>query len=160
MYKVKASNLDFTPEIKPCIGLSNILFGTSMAEIEKILDSPDETEVLDDMEDCKSTVWHYWDQGFSLFFDENNDQLFGCVEIDNENTLLWGKKIFTLNEKEIINLFKSRNFPEFETEVHEWGEKRLSFDAANIDFYFEKNKLTSINYGKSLIDPQILILPN
>jgi hypothetical protein len=131
-----------------------------MSEIEKILGKPEETEVLDDLDDCQSIVWHYWEQGFSLFFDENNNQLFGCVEIDNEETLLWGKKVFSMSEKEIIELFKSKSYSLYETEVHEWGEKRLSFDAANIDFYFEKNKLTSINYGKSLIDPHLLILPN
>jgi hypothetical protein len=148
------------PEIKPCVGLSNLPFGAAMSDIEKTLGKPEETEVLDDLEDCQSTVWHYWEQGFSLFFDENNSQIFGCVEIDNQEAVLWGKKIFTLSEKEIIALFKSKNYPQYETEVHEWGEKRLSFDAANIDFYFEKNKLTSINYGKSLSNPQILILPN
>ncbi|MDF2438671.1 MAG: hypothetical protein K0Q95_3047 [Bacteroidota bacterium] len=147
-------------EIKPCIGLSGIPFGSSMADIEKILGQPEETEILDDMEDCQSTVWHFWNYGFSLFFDENSQQRFGCVEIDNENTTLWGKKIFQLSEKEIIALFREKNYTEYETEVHEWGEKRLSFDAANIDFYFEKNKLSSINYGKQLSDPHILILPN
>lgn len=131
-----------------------------MSEIEKVLGQPEETEILDDLDDCESTVWHFWDHGFSLFFDENNNKLFGCVEIDNENTLLWGKKIFLMNENDIIELFRSKNYTDYETEVHEWGEKRLSFDAANIDFYFEKNKLSSINYGKQLIDPQILILPN
>jgi hypothetical protein len=147
-------------EIKPCIGLSNIPFGATMTDIEKILGKAEETEVLDDMEDCLSTVWHYWDQGFSLFFDENNQRLFGCVEIDNENTMLWGQNIFKLSEKQIIDLFKSKSYTQFETEVHEWGEKRLSFDDANIDFYFEKNKLSSINYGKPLNDSHILILPN
>jgi hypothetical protein len=147
-------------EIKPCIGLSNIPFGASMNDIEKILGKAEESEVLDDLDDCSSVVWHYWDQGFSIFFDENNQQLFGCVEIDNENTLLWGQKIFTLSEKQIIDLFKSKNYKKFETEVHDWGERRLSFDDANIDFYFEKNKLSSINYGKPLNDSHILILPN
>jgi L-rhamnose mutarotase len=142
------------------VGLSNVLFGAAMTDVEKILGKPEETELLDDMEDCQSTVWHYWEKGFSLFFDENNKQLFGCVEIDNENAVLWGKKIFHLSEKEIIELFKIHNYSIYETEEHEWGERRLSFDSANIDFYFEKNKLTSINYGKSLNDPHILILPN
>ncbi|MCE3278396.1 MAG: hypothetical protein K0S44_587 [Bacteroidetes bacterium] len=59
-----------------------------------------------------------------------------------------------------IDLFKSQNYTLYETEVHEWGEKRLSFDDANIDFYFERDKLTSINYGKPLNDQPILILPN
>jgi hypothetical protein len=152
--------LVFNPEIKPCIGLSNLPFGAAMSAVEKILGKPEETEILDDMEDCHSTVWHYWEQGFSLFFDENNQQLFGCVEIDNEAATLWGKLIFTMNEKEIIDLFKSQNYTLYETEVHEWGEKRLSFDDANIDFYFERDKLTSINYGKPLNDQPILILPN
>jgi len=137
-----------------------MVFGAAMTDIEHILGKPDEVELLDDIDDCQSTVWHYWDQGFSIFFDENNSQLFGCVEIDNEEAILWGKKIFLLNEQQIIDLFKSKNYPQYETEVHEWGEKRLSFDEANIDFYFEKNKLTSINYGKPMNGPQILILPN
>lgn len=132
-----------------------------MTEVEKLLGKPEETELLDDIDDCHSTVWHYWDHGFSLFFDENNNRVFGCVEIDNSDTLLWGEKIFRMTEKEIIALFKSKNYTQFETEVHEWGEKRLSFDDANIDFYFEKNKLSSINYGKPLNnDSPVLILPN
>jgi hypothetical protein len=147
-------------EIKPCIGLSSLTFGADMADIEKILGKPEEIELLDDIDDCQSTVWHYWEQGFSIFFDENNRQLFGCVEIDNEEALLWGKKVFEMKEQEIIGLFKSKNYSQYETEVHEWGEKRLSFDEANIDFYFEKNRLSSINYGKPLNGPQILILPN
>ena len=147
-------------DIKPCIGLSGLRFGADMAKVEELLGQPEETELLDDLDDCQSTVWHYWDQGFSIFFDENNNRLFGCVEIDNEETLLWGKKIFRLTEKEIIELFKSKNYVQYETEVHEWGEKRLSFDDANIDFYFEKNKLSSINYGKPMNNSPVLILPN
>ena len=48
----------------------------------------------------------------------------------------------------------------YETEQHDWGEKRLSFDEAHIDFYFEKNKLISINYCKPIKDSHILILQN
>jgi hypothetical protein len=73
---------------------------------------------------------------------------------------LWGQKIFDLKEKQIIELFKANGITKHESEQHEWGEKRISFDEANIDFYFEKNKLVSINYGKSTLDQTILILPN
>ena len=142
------------------MGLSTLLFGTTMAEAEKIFGKAEETELLDDIEDCQSTVWHYWDRGFSIFFDESNNQLFCCVEIDNSDVQLWGQKIFEMNEKDIIGLFKNKGISVFETEQHEWGEKRLSFDEANIDFYFEKNKLSSINYGKQTTDSTFLILPN
>lgn len=146
-------------EIKPVLGLSDLLFGASMLDAEKIFGKAEESEFLDDIEEFQSTVWHYWDLGFSLFFDEKNEQIFCCVEIDNQDVILWGQKIFELNEKQIIDLFKSKGITDFETELHEWGEKRLSFDEANIDFYFEKNKLCSINYGKSEMDLP-LILPN
>jgi len=146
-------------EIKPVLGLSDLLFGASMLDAEKVFGKAEESEFLDDIEDCESTVWHYWEKGFSLFFDEKSEQIFCCVEIDNEEVILWGQKIFDLSEKQIIDLFKSKGISAFETELHEWGEKRLSFDEVNIDFYFEKNKLSSINYGKSEMDLP-LILPN
>lgn len=152
--------MDSILEIKPCVGLSRLIFGASMKEAESLFGAAEEIEVLDDIEDAISTVWHYWENGFSLFFDDIGSHQFCCVEIDNEETILFGKKIFELNEKEIIALFKINKYTEYETEVHEWGEKRLSFDDANIDFYFEKNKLTSINYGKPFLSSQILILPN
>lgn len=146
-------------EIKPIVGLSDLLFGASMLDAEKIFGKAEESALLDEIEDSQSTVWHYWDLGFSLFFDEHKDQIFCCVEIDNEDVVMWGQKIFDFSEKQIIDLFNSKGITEFETELHEWGEKRLSFDKANIDFYFEKNKLSSINYGKSEMDLP-LILPN
>ena len=147
-------------EIKPCIGLSDVVFGCGMKDVEAQLGKPEESELLDDVEESKSTVWHYWKYGFSVFFDEQNHQLFCCIEIDNEDAVLWGEKIFTMNETQIINLFKSKNITQYETELHEWGEKRLSFDDANIDFYFEKDELSSINYGKPLTNLETLILPN
>jgi hypothetical protein len=159
LYEPIFIHLSLSLEIKPLTGLSELLFGSTMSDAEKALGKAEETEFLDDIEEFRSTVWHYWENGFSLFFDENNSQLFCCVEIDNEDVRLWGKKIFDLNEKQIIELFKSKGIITFETEQHEWGEKRLSFDEANIDFYFEKNKLSSINYGKSEMDLP-LILPN
>ncbi len=147
-------------EIKPSEGLSSLSFGASMELAKTVFGEPEEVEVLDDIEDALSTVWHYWNSGFSLFFDDLGTKQFCCVEIDNPDALLFGKRIFELNEQEIISLFKQNKYSQFETEVHEWGEKRLSFDDANIDFYFEKNQLTSINYGKPILSSQILILPN
>jgi hypothetical protein len=144
-------------EIKPFVGFASLPFGATMAESEKVFGKAAECKVLDDIEDFKSTVWHYWDNGFSLFFDENNERRFCCVEIDNEEVLLWGHKVFDYDQKEIIEMFQRRGIMEHEIEEHEWGEKRLTFDQVNIDFYFEKNKLISINYGKAENEPAFFI---
>ena len=147
-------------EIKPGIGFCTLLFGASMADAEKAFGKPKDIQLIDDIAEFKTTVWHYWENGFTLFFDEQNNQLFNCVEIDNADALLWGHRLFDLKEKQIIELFKNQGFIQFDTEHHDWGEKRLSFDALNIDFYFEKNKLISLNYGKLNLDSKLLILPN
>ncbi|MDQ3048080.1 MAG: hypothetical protein M3R27_11065 [Bacteroidota bacterium] len=147
-------------EIKPCIGLASLLFGATMKEAEKEFGKAEEIEQMDDIEECEAIVWHYWNDGFSLFFDHEGSQTFNCVEIDNLHTQLWGVEVFKLKEKQIIELFRKKGITSYETELHDWGEKRLSFDTANIDFYFEKNKLISINYGKPSSDQPLLILLN
>ena len=147
-------------EIKPNEGLSTLKFGVGMKEVEKVLGLAEKIEKYEDLEDCRTVVWHYWEQGYSLFFDIDFNNQFSSVEIDNKETLLWGKKIFQLKEQEIVALFKNKGFTEMETEQHEWGEKRLSFDQAIIDFYFEKNKLMAINYGIINQFPEVVIFPN
>jgi len=32
-------------------------------------------------------------------------------------------------------------------DTEEWGEKRLSFDEALIDFYFENEEMVTVNWG-------------
>jgi hypothetical protein len=147
-------------EIKIGIGLSRLVFGASMKEAENVFGSANETELIDDIEDCKTTVWYYSENGFTLFFEEESNHFLNCVDVENTESMLWGHRIFELKEKQIIELFKSKGILKYETEIHDWGEKRLSFDDLNIDFYFDKNQLISINYGKLIQDSQILILPN
>ena len=149
-----------TFEIKPGIGISTLLFGASMAEAESVFGKTEEIQLIDEIEEFQTTVWHYWTKGISLFFDDKNNQQFNSVEIDNRESKLWGQKIFSLKEKQIIELLTSKGILKYETEQQDWGEKRLSFDEANIDFYFEKNQLICINYGKLNLDSPILILNN
>jgi hypothetical protein len=72
---------------------------------------------------------------------------FGSVEVDSEDTLLFNKKIFLLKERELIDLMKEHKYILTDSEKQEWGEKRLSFDEAGLDCYYENGRLTSINFG-------------
>ena len=101
----------------------------------------------DDVLDTSCTVLHYWQQGFSLFFDNKNFQKFSSVEVDNEETTLFNQLIFDLKEQELIALMKEHNFELSDSERQEWGEKRVSFDEAGLDCYYENGKLSSINFG-------------
>ncbi|HXC06503.1 MAG TPA: hypothetical protein VNZ86_17215 [Bacteroidia bacterium] len=146
--------------IKPKKGINDLIFGCSLKEAEAYFGKPEETEELEGGDDSCSLVWHFWEKGFSLFFDAKRHNLFTCVEIDHPESMLWGKKVFGLTEPELKALFILNGFKEIDMEDHEWGERRVSFDDALMDFYFEKGKMISINYGISLDQEQILILPN
>ena len=150
-------------EIRPNEGLNTLLFGTTREEAQNFFGQPEEVECIESGDgDYKTEVWHYWTKGFSLFFDENVSFKFTCAEIDNKEAELWGKKIFDLDEVEIVTLFNSKGFTEIDTEVHEWGERRVSFDDALVDMYFENKKLISVNYGILSGDGhnKMLIFPN
>lgn len=140
--------MDFTPQINLLKGFCTLNFGVSSVDAELVFGKPEEIQVLDDpILETSCTVYHYWDSGFSLFFDNKNSMKFGSVEVDNEDTLLFGKQVFSLNEKQLTELMKSHNYSLTDTENQDWGEKRLSFDDAGLDCYFENGKLTSINFG-------------
>lgn len=143
--------------IKQGLGICDLLFGATTTDAELLFGKPDEIDVIEEIENFESTVYHYWDNGFSLFFDNSNPKLFSCAEVDNESAILWEQKIFSFSQRQIIDLLSTKGYKEFEEEMHEWGEKRLSFENAGIDFYFEKNKLISVNFGKPIL-PQTTII--
>lgn len=128
-------------------GLAGLKFGETMKRAVSVFGEADECEELfDELLNEKSQVCHYWDKGFSLFFKDNADKTFTCAEVDDRDAVLFGEKVFTLNEKQVIDLLKKNGFILTETEQHAWGEKRLSFDDAFADLYFENGKLVSINF--------------
>ncbi len=135
-------------EINLLKGYSTFAFGKTINDAEIFFGVPEESKVLkDEILETSCTVMHYWEKGFSLFFDNKNLKKFSSVEVDNEETLLYGEQIFLLSETELIYLMKQNGFVLSDTEIQEWGEKRVSFDDAGLDCYFENGKLTSINFG-------------
>lgn len=147
-------------ELKPKFGLGALKFGSSKEQVKALLGEPEEEEKIDEAEEYKTLIWHYWDQGVSVFFDEAHHNRVTSLEVDNCDTELWGKKIFHMKEAEIIALFKEHSFTELDTEDCDWGERRVSFDDAFVDLYFEDNELSSINFGVVMDDMEIVLWPN
>ncbi len=149
------------PEIKLLKGFCTLAFGSNKESAELAFGKPEEIQNLtDDILNNNSLVYHYWDLGFSLFFDTNKNQSFCSVEIDNKETLLFDTKLFLLKEKEVIQLMEQNGYAMSDSEVHNWGEKRVSFDEAGLDCYFENNKLVSVNFGLLETDSNFYFFPN
>jgi hypothetical protein len=148
-------------EIIPLKGLNILSFGSEMAQALRVLGEPEEKEKLkDDILNSDSEVFHYWKIGLSLFFNNQSGLKLTCIEIDSRDTFLWGEKLFLLSEIEIKELFKKNGFEVSETENHEWGEMRISFDEALMDLYFENGQLTSVNFGYFQDDHSYYFFPN
>ncbi|PBQ32352.1 hypothetical protein CNR22_11415 [Sphingobacteriaceae bacterium] len=149
------------PEIILLKGFCGLPFGTSKDAAVEVFGQPEEIQNLtDDILNNNSMVYHYWNEGYSLFFDTNKDQTFCSVEIDNRDAVLFETKVFSLKEKEIVELMKSNGYALSDSEVHKWGEKRISFDEAGLDCYFENNRLVSINFGVLETETNFYYFPN
>lgn len=147
--------------IYPLKGVNNLKFGCNQDDVRKILGEPDEIEYLEE-DDLSSLIWQYWDMGLTIFFDELDNSIFASAEIEDPEALIFGKRIFDLSEKEAIDLFKSNGFTELDIEDHDWGERRVSFDDAMVDLYYEKGHLICVNLSTDITTQTItpLILPN
>src|SRR5437773_93518 len=153
--------MTLVPEIYLLKGFALLNFGQTVPEALALFGEPEESQTLEDnILNTSTFVIHYWSKGFSLFFDDKNKKIFNSVEADNKDCLLFKQKIFSLDEKKLVGLMKENGYKLSETETHEWGEKRLSFDEAGLDCYFENGKLTSVNFGILGFDSNFTYFPN
>ena len=143
-------------EIKPLEGFGALEFGASPEEVFEFLGQPDEDEVFEDEDEGSTTVYHFWDLEVSAFFENEDEPGLINIETDNQDATLFGKKIFTMKEAEVIKLMNDNGFSEIDTEIIESedaeNEKRVSFDDAMIDFFFEDEKLAAVSWGVFLED--------
>ena len=136
-----------TPELKLGTGIGNLKFGSSLEDVEKQLGEPEEIEESDENDEFEHQAWHYYEDGFSLYFDQEDDYRLSCIETVNPEVTLFGKKLFDLNVNQIKELFASKGYKDLDTENLPTGEIRLSYEKEMIDLYFESDKLIAVNFG-------------
>lgn len=137
--------MDFTIELKK--GIGNLMFGMTVENVKQVLGEPTVMETIDNGMEEETLVLHYDDQNLTLFFG-GETKLLDCIDTDNEETILFGQKIYTMDEKEIAQLMISNNYFAEDIETESWGERRVTFIEGNIDFFFEKDELMSVVFGK------------
>ena len=119
----------------------------SVDDVKHLLGEPTEIENIDNGMDEETLVLHYDELGLTLFF-EGEPRLLNCIDTDNEETILFGQKVYDMQEKEVAQLMVANNYFAEDIETESWGERRVSFSEANVDFFFEDDELVSIVFGK------------
>jgi hypothetical protein len=134
--------------IKLLEGFDNLNFGTTREEFLQKFPQCTDFEILEEEEELKTEGVHIEDLMNTLYFEgDETEMLFTACDTENKDALLFGEKIFTKNEKEIIDIMAKHNYAAYESEIEEWGEKNVSFIDAMADFYFSDGKLTSVSWG-------------
>jgi hypothetical protein len=137
--------MDLTIKIKE--GLGDMRFDMPIEKIHSLMGEASEVENIYNAADEPTTVLHYNNDGITLFF-EGEEPTLQCIDVSNEDCTLFDADIFNLSEKEIVKLVVEHKYLEQDVDTEDWGEKRVSFNDANIDFYFNKGELVSVILGK------------
>lgn len=140
--------------IEPLKGFGEIPFGMSLDDAVKVLGNPNFYEELSDMEETgnRSIFYEYDDIDTNIYFEGITKSVVACFETENEESVLYGTKVFGLSRAEVIVLMQENGFKELEEEDED-GEHRVSFEDAMIDFFFDGNEMTAVSWGV-LVDDQ------
>lgn len=134
-------------KIMPNIGINNIEFEMPIEKVISIWGEASELETIENAVDEATTILHYDEKGCILIF-EGFDPKLTYIDILDENMTLFGEEIIDKNEQEIIKLMESNNYSEYSCENEDWGENSISFEKANIDFFFDNGELISVTLNK------------
>lgn len=134
-------------EIKPRVGLGNILFGEIPENLTKIIGKPETVEDVRTDDDLKTTILSFPEKGITVFLEGLIEPIVSNFDVDNKSATLFGVNIFEKSEAEVKKLMEENGYTSFEDEEEEWGERRLTCEDALMDFYFIDEKLQAVNWG-------------
>ncbi|OYT10674.1 MAG: hypothetical protein B6I18_07855 [Bacteroidetes bacterium 4572_112] len=135
-------------EIKLLKGIKDIDFGISKYEFVKKLGTDLSFEIIEEEGDFKTEAVFVEEYGSSLYFEGIEiDMTFAACDTQNKDAVLFGEKIFNKSKAEIKVLMKENTYKDLEEEIEEWGEERLDYYDARVDFYFDGGKLRSVSWG-------------
>jgi len=131
-------------------GLNDIHFGCTPEVVRAIFGEPEDVEELENAIDgnVESIVWNYPDDGLNFFFDAaNGEPDLSTIESDNLETVLFNSKIFNITKDHIIALMTENGYSDLDEDDETWGEHRVTFEDAQIDFYFADQELTLVSWS-------------
>jgi len=136
-----------TLDVVPKIGFGEIHFGDTSEKVITFLGQPEDVENIEDDEGLNTVVLYYYEQGITIFFEGKGKSVVACIEIENPDAVMFGETIFDMTEEDIIALMKKKGYEVAEMEIEISGEKRVSYDDAMIDFFFNEGDLVFVNWG-------------
>lgn len=128
-------------------GVGPLHFGMTMDAVRAAIGEPEEVEESDPDDEFEHQAWNYLDLGYSLYFDQEDENRLSCIETDRPGLTLFGQSILGQSPTAIKALMARNGYPTAQEENGDAGELQLSYDQEMIDFYFVDNELMVVNFG-------------
>lgn len=141
--------MENSQEINIGRGLNNILFGISRNTFKTELGEPTEIDNYNAGEDDEylTEAWHYDNFEISVSFDEEDDWKLTTFSTSSSIATLEGKKVMGMSLAEVKEMIKPLQLGDEEEEEMEDDQILLSVVASSINFWFEHDKLSEVQWG-------------
>jgi hypothetical protein len=133
-------------------GMGPLKFGATQDEVRALMGEPEEIEESEDDDEFEHQAWNYLEEGYSLYFDREDDYRLSCIETDHPGLRIFGQPIHGKSVDEIQELMRQNGLETTEVERMDTGETRLSYEKEMIDLYFDEDQLQFVNFGVFIND--------
>ncbi len=136
-------------EIKIGKGLNDVLFGITRETLKKKYGEPTEVDRYDAGEDDEylTEAWHYDELEISASFDEEDDWRLTTISTSSPTAKLNGKPIIGLTMPQLQEIIEPLDLGTVEIEEMEDDQTLLSVVDSSINFWFEFEKLSEVQWG-------------
>jgi hypothetical protein len=128
-------------------GMGPLRFGATMDEVRALMGEPEEIEESEEEDEFEHQAWNYLEEGYSLYFDREDDYRLSCIETDHPGMRLFGELIHGQSPEQIQELMRKHGLEASEVEKMDTGETRVSYEKEMIDLYFDEDELQFVNFG-------------
>ncbi|WP_022825594.1 hypothetical protein [Hymenobacter norwichensis] len=128
-------------------GMGPLRFGATMDEVRALMGEPEEIEESEEEDEFEHQAWNYLEEGYSLYFDREDDYRLSCIETDHPGMRLFGELIHGQSPEQIQELMRKQGLEASEVEKMDTGETRVSYEKEMIDLYFDEDELQFVNFG-------------
>lgn len=145
------------------VGLGDLKFGLSKAQVEAIMGEPEEVETSDAEDEAKSETWHYDKQYLSMSFDEEEDWKLVAISVSSDFYEFEGEKLIGLKKSDLLSKLSEIGVEDLvlEDTITEGDVLLESYfsDEKSMSFWLEDGAVADVQWTILFIDEDTIDWP-
>ena len=147
------------------VGLGELKFGSTRAQVKAILGDPDAVEKssYSDSDEDQTESWHYDALELSMSFDADEEWRLVTLAVTSDFYEFEGVKLIGLSRAEFISTLEKMDVDDLELEDNDGDDAPVhelySSDELGLNFWVEDDKLTEVQLSLLFIDEETIDWP-